>query len=66
MTPAYEGDPEQAKVVPRDQWFTSPAALPTAIPERVVETPVAPGPANIGLATRRDGETVPPQTAGKS
>ena len=66
MTPAYEGDPEQAKVVPRDQWFTSPAALPTAIPERVVETPVAPGPANIALATRRDGETVPPQTAGKS
>ena len=66
MTPAYEGDPEQAKVVPRDQWFTSPAALPTAIPERVVETPMAPGPANIALATRRDGETVPPQTAGKS
>jgi small-conductance mechanosensitive channel len=66
MTPAYEGDPEQAKVVPRDQWFTSPAALPTALPERVVETPVAPGPANIALATRRDGETVPPQTAGKS
>jgi len=22
MTPAYEGDPEQAKVVPKDQWFT--------------------------------------------
>jgi len=66
MTPAYEGDPEQAKVVPRDQWFTSPAALPTAIPERVVETPMAPGPANIALATRRDGETVPPQTARKS
>jgi small-conductance mechanosensitive channel len=66
MTPAYEGDPEQAKVVPRDQWFTSPAALPTAIPERVIETPMAPGPANIALATRRDGETVPPQTAGKS
>jgi small-conductance mechanosensitive channel len=66
MTPAYEGDPEQAKVVPRDQWFTSPATLPTGVPERVVETPMAPGPANIGLATRRDGETVPPQTAGKS
>ncbi len=28
MTPAYEGDPEQPKVVPRDQWFTAPAALP--------------------------------------
>jgi len=25
MTPAYEGDPEQAKVVPRDQWWTAPA-----------------------------------------
>ncbi len=25
MTPAYEGDPEQAKVVPRDQWFAAPA-----------------------------------------
>ena len=25
MTPAYEGDPEQAKIVPRDQWFTPPA-----------------------------------------
>jgi small-conductance mechanosensitive channel len=28
MTPAYEGDPEQAKVVPRDQWFTAPATAP--------------------------------------
>ena len=26
MTPAYEGDPEQPKVVPKDQWFTAPAA----------------------------------------
>jgi small-conductance mechanosensitive channel len=25
MTPAYEGDPEQPKVVPKDQWFMSPA-----------------------------------------
>jgi len=25
MTPAYEGDPEQPKVVARDQWFTAPA-----------------------------------------
>jgi small-conductance mechanosensitive channel len=29
MTPAYEGDPEQAKVVPREQWFLAPAAPPT-------------------------------------
>jgi small-conductance mechanosensitive channel len=25
MTPAYEGDPEQPKIVPREQWFISPA-----------------------------------------
>jgi hypothetical protein len=25
MTPAYEGDPEQPKLVPRDQWYASPA-----------------------------------------
>lgn len=25
MTPAYEGDPETAKIVPRDQWFAAPA-----------------------------------------
>ncbi len=25
MTPAYEGDPEQPKVVPREQWFMDPA-----------------------------------------
>ena len=26
MTPAYEGDPEQPKLVPKDQWYASPAA----------------------------------------
>src|SRR5262245_929392 len=25
MTPAYEGDPEVPKVVPKDQWFSAPA-----------------------------------------
>jgi small-conductance mechanosensitive channel len=25
MTPAYESDPEQAKVVPKDQWYAEPA-----------------------------------------
>jgi small-conductance mechanosensitive channel len=25
MTPAYEGDPERPKVVPREQWFAAPA-----------------------------------------
>ena len=68
MTPAYERDPEQAKVVPRDQWFMSPAALPTSIPERVVEPPMAAPPADVSLATRRDGEssTVPAWPAKKS
>jgi small-conductance mechanosensitive channel len=28
MTPAYEGDPEQPKVVPKGQWFMAPAANP--------------------------------------
>ena len=25
MTPAYEGDPEKPKVVPKDQWYQAPA-----------------------------------------
>jgi hypothetical protein len=25
MTPAYMGDPEIPKVVPRDQWYAAPA-----------------------------------------
>jgi len=28
MTPAYEGDPEQPKVVPREQWHAAPASNP--------------------------------------
>jgi len=28
MTPAYEGDPEQPKVVPQDKWFVTPARAP--------------------------------------
>jgi small-conductance mechanosensitive channel len=28
MTPAYEGDPEQPKVVPKEQWFQAPAPTP--------------------------------------
>jgi small-conductance mechanosensitive channel len=35
MTPAYEGDPEIPKVVPKDQWFSAPAKAPAA------KTPVA-------------------------
>jgi len=29
MTPAYEGDPDQPKVVPRDRWYTPPAQPPS-------------------------------------
>ena len=28
MTPAYEGDPEQPKVVPKEQWYAAPARRP--------------------------------------
>jgi len=28
MTPAYEGDPEEPKLVPRDRWFLPPAIRP--------------------------------------
>jgi small-conductance mechanosensitive channel len=31
MTPAYEGDPEQPKLVPKDQWYAAPA---TPAPEK--------------------------------
>jgi small-conductance mechanosensitive channel len=53
MTPAYEGDPEQPKIVPRDQWFARPAAPPSS--DRVVETPVPEGPADVSLGGRADG-----------
>jgi hypothetical protein len=34
MTPAYEGDPEIPKVVPKDQWFSTPAkAVEPSIPD---------------------------------
>ncbi len=32
MTPAYEADPEQPKVVPKDQWFLSPAKPVEVVP----------------------------------
>jgi small-conductance mechanosensitive channel len=34
MTPAYEGDPERPKVVPREEWFAAPASPGPASPER--------------------------------
>lgn len=30
MVPGYEGDPDQPKIVPRDQWYAAPARLPRA------------------------------------
>jgi small-conductance mechanosensitive channel len=39
MTPSYEGDPAEPKIVPREQWYTAPAAppgsAPTPVPARV-------------------------------
>ena len=55
MTPAYEGDPEQPKIVARDQWFASPAAPPA--PERVIDAPVPGGRADLSLGARSDGES---------
>ena len=34
MTPAYEGDPPEPKVVSRKDWYTAPAAGPAVISER--------------------------------
>jgi hypothetical protein len=28
MTPAYEGDPEQPKLVPKGEWYAAPARHP--------------------------------------
>ena len=30
MTPAYEGDPDGPKIVPRDRWYAAPARPPRA------------------------------------
>jgi hypothetical protein len=27
MTPAYEADPQQPKLVPKEQWYLAPAAV---------------------------------------
>ena len=34
MTPSYEGDPETPKLVPKEQWFQSPARPPGDLPGR--------------------------------
>jgi len=51
MTPAYEGDPEQPKVVPRARWFASPATPPESAPG---ETDAAGRPSR---ARERQGES---------
>jgi small-conductance mechanosensitive channel len=40
MTPAYEGDPEQPKIVPPKDWYTAPAAQPKA-PQTERDSPLA-------------------------
>jgi small-conductance mechanosensitive channel len=39
MTPAYEGDAEQPKVVPRARWFEAPAAAPESQGSRSGDSP---------------------------
>jgi small-conductance mechanosensitive channel len=34
MTPAYEGDPQAPKVVPKDQWYAAPATPPANEPKK--------------------------------
>ena len=34
MTPAYEGDPDEPKIVPRKDWHAAPAASPVTQTER--------------------------------
>ena len=55
MTPAYEGDPDQPKIVPREQWFTWPAVAPGS--DHAVGTSVTAGPADVSLGGRSGGET---------
>ena len=39
MTPAYEGDPDRPKLVPKDQWFAAPARNPATLTTGSVESP---------------------------
>jgi hypothetical protein len=41
MTPAYEGDPEQPKIVPRNQWYAAPARPPRASVTTNAEKPLS-------------------------
>ena len=55
MTPAYEGDTEQPKVVPREQWYAAPA--PAYFGDRAVEAGAPVGANDISITPRRDGGT---------
>jgi small-conductance mechanosensitive channel len=50
MTPAYERDPSEPKVVPRDQWYTAPARRDGMVPQRRELEPAEPRGANAGLS----------------
>jgi small-conductance mechanosensitive channel len=41
MTPAYEGDPAEPKIVPRDQWYAAPARMEAADPGAQAVAPTA-------------------------
>jgi small-conductance mechanosensitive channel len=57
MTPEYETDPEQPKVVPKDQWYAAPARRDGIEPQHgraaePAETHEAPGPSVAELKSR--------------
>ena len=54
MTPAYEGDPERPKIVPREKWFESPAK--PIVGDRMVENVMPSVPADARLDRGPDGE----------
>jgi small-conductance mechanosensitive channel len=43
MTPAYEGDPERPKVVPKDSWFLAPARAGASLPGEAQRRPESSG-----------------------
>jgi small-conductance mechanosensitive channel len=48
MTPAYEGDPEQPKLVPKAHWYTAPARRPDNAEDRQAGTPLTPDKWRVG------------------
>jgi hypothetical protein len=43
MTPAYERDPEEPKVVPKSRWYAAPAIGPDTVKSDKGSAPVAAG-----------------------